>query len=198
MPSSSRCSRGFRTEDLDFASRNRERLLADFADRELGGFWFTASGAGPAALRPKALRGRRHASGNGVAAQALAAPRLADGRSALSRRRGGRGPRRLPVARARAGAPCRIAQRARGVPRARPRSWWFAEAARTRRVAGGARPRVRAAPHGHRDPGGATGLPEAIANKTPRGRTVAYVCPRAGLLGTGRELAALSPAASRP
>jgi len=62
----------FRSEDLDCACRLADELIERFADRELGGFWFTAAGEDPPLARPKGFADESMASGNGVAAQALA------------------------------------------------------------------------------------------------------------------------------
>jgi hypothetical protein len=62
----------FRLEDLDFACRLADVLLERFADRERGGFWFTADGADTPLGRSKVFADEAMASGNGVAAQALA------------------------------------------------------------------------------------------------------------------------------
>jgi uncharacterized protein YyaL (SSP411 family) len=62
----------FRPEDLDFACRLADALLERFADRERGGFWFTAAGQDPPLARPKSFADDAMASGNGVAARALA------------------------------------------------------------------------------------------------------------------------------
>ncbi|HKX99611.1 MAG TPA: thioredoxin domain-containing protein [Steroidobacteraceae bacterium] len=62
----------FRAGDLRFACEIADRLLARFADRERGGFWFTAEGEDPPLHRPKSFADESMASGNGVAAQALA------------------------------------------------------------------------------------------------------------------------------
>ncbi len=62
----------FRTEDLRFAGAVADALLARFADRARGGFWFTAEGEDPPLYRPKSFADEAMASGNGVAAQALA------------------------------------------------------------------------------------------------------------------------------
>jgi hypothetical protein len=61
----------FRVEDLEFACRLADVLLERFADRERGGFWFTGEGADPPLARPKSFTDDSMASGNGVAAQAL-------------------------------------------------------------------------------------------------------------------------------
>jgi uncharacterized protein YyaL (SSP411 family) len=61
----------FRAQDLGFAGELAEALLARFADRERGGFWFTAEGEDTPLGRPKSFADESMASGNGVAAQAL-------------------------------------------------------------------------------------------------------------------------------
>ncbi len=62
----------FRPEDLAFACRIADALIAGFADREHGGFWFTAEGADTPLGRSKGFADEAMASGNGVAARALA------------------------------------------------------------------------------------------------------------------------------
>jgi len=62
----------YRNEDLEFACRLADALLERFADRERGGFWFTGEGEDPPLVRPKSFTDDSMASGNGVAAQALA------------------------------------------------------------------------------------------------------------------------------
>jgi hypothetical protein len=62
----------FRADDLAFARDLAESLLAKFADRERGGFWFTAEGQDPPLHRPKSFADDATPGGNGVAAQALA------------------------------------------------------------------------------------------------------------------------------
>jgi uncharacterized protein YyaL (SSP411 family) len=62
----------FRADDLRFACDIADALLARFADRERGGFWFTAAGNDPPLYRPKSFADEAMPSGNGVAAQALA------------------------------------------------------------------------------------------------------------------------------
>ena len=46
--------------------------MSKFADRERGGFWFTAEGEDPPLHRPKGFADDAMPSGNGVAAKALA------------------------------------------------------------------------------------------------------------------------------
>jgi len=188
----------FRTEDLDFALAIAERLLADFADRELGGFWFTASGQDPPLYRPKAYVDDATPSGNGVAAQALARLGWLTGEAryldaAEAAVRGGfpslaRAPEHhaaLLNALDEFLAPAEIV-----VVRGSGQELGEWQAALGRRYA--PRRMVIAIPSG------ATGLPEAIANKTPRGRTVAYVCRGPVCSEPVESFAALSPAASRP
>jgi len=62
----------WRGSDLEFACALADRLLADFEDRERGGFWFTAEGMDPPLYRPKGFADEATPSGNGVAALALA------------------------------------------------------------------------------------------------------------------------------
>ena len=62
----------FRSADLAFACDLAEALLTRFADRERGGFWFTAEGQDPPLHRPKGFADDATPAGNGVAAQALA------------------------------------------------------------------------------------------------------------------------------
>jgi len=62
----------FRSEDLEFACGLADALLDRFADRERGGFWFTGEGEDPPLARPKGFADDSMASGNGIAAQALA------------------------------------------------------------------------------------------------------------------------------
>ncbi len=62
----------FRADDLRFACEIADALLDLFADRERGGFWFTAAGQDPPLYRPKSFADEAMPSGNGVAAQALA------------------------------------------------------------------------------------------------------------------------------
>ncbi|MGQ0430742.1 MAG: thioredoxin domain-containing protein, partial [Gammaproteobacteria bacterium] len=62
----------FRAADLAFAQDLAEALLAKFADRERGGFWFTAAGQDPPLHRPKSFADDATPSGNGVATSTLA------------------------------------------------------------------------------------------------------------------------------
>ncbi len=62
----------FRIDDLNFACQVADVLLERFADRERGGFWYTAAGQDPPLFRPKSFADDATPGGNGVAAQALA------------------------------------------------------------------------------------------------------------------------------
>jgi len=62
----------FRAEDLAFARELADVLLERFADPGRGGFWFTASGYDPPLHRPKSFADDATPSGNGIAARALA------------------------------------------------------------------------------------------------------------------------------
>ena len=53
-------------------AKSPTRSSTEFADRERGGFWFTAAGQDPPLYRPKGFADEATPSGNGVAAQALA------------------------------------------------------------------------------------------------------------------------------
>ncbi len=61
----------FRAADLAFACELADTLLAEFADTERGGFWFTAAGRDPPLHRPKGFADEATPAGNGIAAQAL-------------------------------------------------------------------------------------------------------------------------------
>ena len=188
----------FRAEDLGFAIEIAERLLADFADRELGGFWFTAAGRDPPLYRPKAYVDDATPSGNGVAAKALARLGWLTGEAryldaAEAAVRGGfsslaRAPEHhaaLLDALDEFLAPVEIVVVRGSGPEL---GQWQEKLGRTyapRRM-------VIAIPSG------ATGLPGALASKAPRGRTVAYVCRGPVCSEPVESLAALSPGASRP
>jgi len=62
----------FRSGDLKFACEIADVLLEQFVDRERGGFWFTAAGQDPPLFRPKSFADDAMPGGNGVAAQSLA------------------------------------------------------------------------------------------------------------------------------
>jgi uncharacterized protein len=188
----------FRSEDLRFALEIADALLADFADRENGGFWFTAAGRDPPLYRPKGYVDDATPSGNGVAARALARlgwltgdTRYLDAAEAAIR--GGfpslaRGPEAhaaLLGALDEYLAPVEIVIVRGTGPGLRE---WHAALARAylpRRM-------VVAIPSD------AAGLPEALAGKPPRRKTVAYVCRGPVCSEPVESLAALSPAASLP
>jgi uncharacterized protein YyaL (SSP411 family) len=188
----------FRSEDLEFARGIADRLLADFADREQGGFWFTAAGRDPPLYRPKGYADDATPSGNGVAAQALARLGWLTGETRYLEAseaavRGGfaslaRGPEAhaaLLNALDEYLAPVEIViLRGTGAKL----SEWQAALPRTyapRRM-------VVAIPSD------VAGLPEALASKVARGETVAYVCRGPVCSEPIESLAALSQAAARP
>jgi uncharacterized protein YyaL (SSP411 family) len=166
----------FRAEDLRFACEIADQLLERFADRERGGFWFTASGQDPPLYRPKGFADEAMPSGNGVAAQALARlgwltgeTRYLDAAEAAVRGAW------TALARApEAHAAMLIALDEyldppeiviiRGVA-AEAEAW-------RRELARGYSPRRRV----FAIPSGTAGLPEALASKRARERTLAYVC----------------------
>ena len=107
----------FRAADLQFCLEIADALLDRFADRERGGFWFTAAGQDPPLYRPKGFADDVDALGQRRRGAGARASRLAHGRDALPRRRGGGRARRMACACARPGGALRRAQRARRVPR---------------------------------------------------------------------------------
>jgi hypothetical protein len=166
----------FRVQDLEFACRLADALLERFADREQGGFWFTAAGEDPPLARPKGFADEAMASGNGVAARALARlgwltgeQRYLDAAEATVRA-GFASLARAPDAHAAMLIaldeylePVEIlVVRGRGAELA---AW---QAALARRYS--PRRMVLAIPSD------AAGLPDALAAKRPREATVAYVC----------------------
>ena len=62
----------FRGADLTFARELADALIAEFLDRERGGFWYTAEGRDPPLHRPKHFADEATPSGNGIAAVSLA------------------------------------------------------------------------------------------------------------------------------
>ena len=166
----------FRVEDLLFAREVADALLSKFADVERGGFWFTAAGEDPPLHRPKNFADDAMPSGNGIGAQALARLGWLTGEirylaAAESAIRGGYASlARAPEAHAAMLnaldeylEPVEIVF-IRGEA-AEAQAW---QAALAREYA--PRRLVLAIPSG------AVGLPEALAMKRPRDRTVAYVC----------------------
>ena len=166
----------FRTEDLRFACEIADALLDRFADRERGGFWFTAAGQDPPLYRPKGFADEATPSGNGVAAQALARlgwltgeTRYLDAAEAAVR---GAGPSFARAPEAHAAMlnaldeyldPVEIVVIRGGA--AEVESW-------RRELARGYSPRRMVVAI----PADATGLPDTLAIKVARERTVAYVC----------------------
>jgi uncharacterized protein YyaL (SSP411 family) len=62
----------WRPADLELCRWLADQLLERFEDRDQGGFWFTAEGMDPPLYRPKGFADEATPSGNGVAAFALA------------------------------------------------------------------------------------------------------------------------------
>jgi hypothetical protein len=166
----------FRAGDLAFACEVADGLLRKFADRERGGFWFTADGQDPPMVRPKNFLDDATPSGNGVAAQALARLGWLTGET-----------RYLDAAEAaiRAGfaSLARAPEAHSALLNALDEYLEPVEIVVIRGDAAG----VAAWQEGlARDyaprrmvlaiPADAAGLPEALAAKMPRDRTVAYVC----------------------
>ena len=188
----------FRAEDLRFAGEVADALLSKFADRERGGFWFTAAGEDPPLYRPKNFADDAMPSGNGIGAQALARLGWITGESryleaAEAAIRGAHASlARAPEAHAAMLnalgeylEPVEIVV-VRGNP-AEAQAW---QAALARAYA--PRRLVLAIPSD------TEGLPEALASKRPRGRTVAYVCRGPQCSEPIDSLAALSLNAARP
>lgn len=61
----------FKREELDWARKVADGLLAQFEDRERGGFWFTAHDHEPLIHRSKPVHDQAMPSGNGLAALSL-------------------------------------------------------------------------------------------------------------------------------
>ncbi|HET8691045.1 MAG TPA: thioredoxin domain-containing protein [Steroidobacteraceae bacterium] len=186
----------FRAEDLAFAQDVANALIEGFEDRERGGFWFTAEGADTPLCRPKEFADDAMASGNGIAARSLA--RLGwlagDTRCLVAAERAVRAAfpslTRAPEAHASMLtaldeflAPVEIVV-LRGEEPELVR--WHAALAR------GYAPRRLVFAIG----AGITGLPESLAAKRPRARTVGYLCRGPVCSEPLEELAALS--AARP
>jgi uncharacterized protein YyaL (SSP411 family) len=188
----------FRSEDLRFAQDVADALLERFADRERGGFWFTAEGEDPPLSRPKSFADDAMPSGNGVAAQALARLGWLAGEArylhaAEAAVRGG-----FPSL---ARAPDAHAAMLNALDEylepvgivvirgeaAEAAAW---QAAFAREYA--PRRMVVAIP------AGASGLPEALAAKRPRATTVAYVCRGPVCSEPFERLDAASLSAARP
>jgi uncharacterized protein YyaL (SSP411 family) len=166
----------FRAEDLRFACDIAEALLERFADRERGGFWFTAAGDDPPLHRPKSFADEAMPSGNGIAAQALARLGWLTGETryldAAEEALRGAWPAIARAPEAHAAMlnaldeyldPVEIVIIRGGAADAEA---WRRELAR----AYSPRRMVVAIP------ADATGLPEALAGKRARDRTLAYVC----------------------
>ncbi len=162
--------------DLEFATFLADALLQRFEDQERGGFWFTAEGEQTPLYRPKGFADEATPSGNGVAALALA--RLGwllgeDRYLAAAERtlRGGwaslgKSPQShtamLTALEEHLDPPQIVILRGD----AQTIGQWV------RSLAPLYAPRRLVLPI----PADASGLPEALAGKTPRGAAVAYVC----------------------
>ncbi len=188
----------FRANDLRFACEIADILLERFADRERGGFWFTAEGEDPPLHRPKSFADDAMASGNGVAAKALARlgwltgeTRYLDaseatiraGFSAISRAPEAHGA--MLVALEECLDPVEIVVIRGAAPDMEPWQSALARDYAPRRM-------VMAIPSE------TSGLPEALASKQPRDRTVAYVCRGPVCSEPVSSLTALGVSAARP
>jgi uncharacterized protein YyaL (SSP411 family) len=166
----------WRPADLELCRWLADQLLERFEDRDQGGFWFTAEGKDPPLYRPKGFADEATPSGNGVAAFALARLGwlLGESRYLDAAERTLRGswasvqrvpqahtmmltaleehlnPPQVVILRGTAGEVA--AWSSSLAPLYAPRRMVFAI------------------------PGDADGLPEALASKAARDRTVAYVC----------------------
>ena len=165
----------FRVGDLRFACEIADRLLASFADRERGGFWFTAEGADPPLYRPRSFADESMASGNGIAAQALARlgwltgdTRYLDAAEAAVR---AALPSMARAPQAHASMLNALDEQLDPVEIVIVRGEAAECAGWMRRLSVYAPRRMAVA-----IPADATGLPDALAAKSPRDRTVAYVC----------------------
>ena len=188
----------FRIEDLRFARELADALLDRFADRENGGFWFTAEGQDPPMHRPKSFADDAMPAGNGFAALALARLGWLTGElryldAAESTVRGGfpslsRSPQAhaaMLMALEELLEPVEIVV-IRGTA-AEATAWQAAlahEYAPRRMVIA--------------IPADTAGLPEALAAKRPRDRTVAYVCRGPTCSEPISSLEALAVRAERP
>ncbi len=166
----------FRARDLAFARELAESLLAKFADRERGGFWFTAEGCDPPLHRPKSFADDATPGGNGVAASALARLGWLLGET-----------RYLDTAEATLRAGWDSLSRAPPAHTALLHALAeFLDTVEIVVIRGEAAPiaewsRALAAIYAPRRmvlaiPSDAAGLPESLATKVPRGPAVAYLC----------------------
>jgi uncharacterized protein YyaL (SSP411 family) len=187
----------FRAEDLRFACDIADALLARFADRGRGGFWFTASGEDPPIHRPKGFVDEAMPSGNGIAAQALARLGWLTGET-----------RYLDAAEAavRAGFPslARAPEAHAALLNALDEQLEPVEIVVIRGTAKEAASWRSALARGYAPrrmviavAADVTGLPAALASKPVRERTVAYICRGPVCSEPVESLAALNPAASR-
>jgi uncharacterized protein len=181
----------FRTEELTFAHQLLEVLLARFEDREAGGFYFTSDDHEKLIIRSKTFADDATPSGNGIAAltllrfgHLLGEPRYL---TAAERTLRAAWPalQKYPVSHVSLVTALEELLRPpqivilRGEPQAL--TAWQRELARSyapRRL-------VLAIP------ATATDLPPALADKTPRGEAVAYVCQGSSCSAPVESLAAL-------
>jgi uncharacterized protein YyaL (SSP411 family) len=166
----------FRAADLAFSGQLADALLEGFSDRERGGFWFTAEGEDTPLGRPKSFADESMASGNGVAAQALARlgwltgeARYLDAAASAVR---GAWPGMSRAPQAHAALLNALDEQLAPVEIVIIRGSAEEIAAWSRRLSSRFAPRRMTLAV----PAGETRLPEAIAGKRARESTVAYVC----------------------
>jgi uncharacterized protein YyaL (SSP411 family) len=166
----------FRAADLAFSGQLADALLEGFSDRERGGFWFTAEGEDTPLGRPKSFADESMASGNGVAAQALARlgwltgeARYLDAAASAVR---GAWPAMSRAPQAHAALLNALDEQLAPVEIVIIRGSAEEVAAWSRRLSSRFAPRRMTLAV----PAGETRLPEAIAGKRARESTVAYVC----------------------
>ena len=166
----------FRPNDLKFACEIADVLLEGFADRERGGFWYTAAGQDPPLFRPKSFADDAMPGGNGVAAQSLARlgwltgeTRYLDAAEAAVR---GAWPSLARAPEAHASVLNALDEYLDPVEIVIIRGDAAGAASWHRQLARSYAPRRMVISI----PADATGLPDALATKVARERTVAYVC----------------------
>ncbi len=188
----------FRLEDLEFAVRIADALLERFMDRGHGGFWFTAEGADTPLGRSKSFVDESMASGNGVAARALARLGWLNGETryldaAESTIRGGYASlARAPEAHA--ALLLALEEHLEPVEILVVRGEGAELAAWQAALAAPFAPRRMTVAI----PAGVEGLPEALAGKRARARAVAYVCRGPVCSDPVERLDAPELSASRP
>jgi uncharacterized protein len=188
----------FRGQDLRFACDIADALLERFADREAGGFWFTAAGADPPMQRPKGYADEAVPSGNGIAAQALARLGWLTGEvryldAAEATIRGGY-PSLARAPEAHAALLNALDEYLEPVEIVVIRGTAQDAAAWQASIARGFAPRRMV----FAIPADAAGLPEALAAKQPREKTIAYICRGPVCSEPIDSSLALAPSAARP